>query len=203
MRKNWDKSQGKSHKNQTHESCAGVHQPHVLQTSDQHLHMMRKGWWLSAGVSEINLRNPALNHMAQESLHSSFHFTIWSSEMWPTMGKTWTVQISQLKVDVKSSRRKTSPTWETITTMRTWAVTKASRLKAVLLRTKTIWVMVRSMRETRQSMRGSARQSMRVRTRQNTRIRMRRKIKELITTWVSSILKAPLLNSLTPEAKLI
>jgi hypothetical protein len=27
-----------------------------------HLHRMRRGRWLSAGVSEINLRNPALNH---------------------------------------------------------------------------------------------------------------------------------------------
>jgi hypothetical protein len=34
--------------------------------------------------------------------------------------------------------------------MRTWVVTKASRLKAVLSWTKTIWVMVRSMSELRQ-----------------------------------------------------
>jgi hypothetical protein len=31
---------------------------------------MRKGRWLSAGVSEINLRNPALNHTTKRSLHS-------------------------------------------------------------------------------------------------------------------------------------
>jgi hypothetical protein len=35
------------------------------------------------------------------------------------------------------------------------------------------------------------------------RIRTRRKINELITIWVSSILNMPPLNSLTPEAKLI
>jgi hypothetical protein len=50
------------------------------------------------------------------------------------------------------------------------------------------------MREMRQSMRRCARES--------TRVRMRRKIKELITIRVSSILKMPLLNSLPPEAKL-
>jgi hypothetical protein len=51
------------------------------------------------------------------------------------------------------------------------------------------------MREMRQSTRRCARQSTRVRTRQ--------KIKELIMTCVSSIIKAPLLDSLTPKAKLI
>jgi hypothetical protein len=51
------------------------------------------------------------------------------------------------------------------------------------------------MRETRQSTRRHAKRS--------TRIRIRRKIKEVITIWVSSILKAHLLNSLTSEAKLI
>ncbi len=55
--------------------------------------------------------------------------------------------------------------------------------------------MVRSMREVRQSRRRSARPS--------TRVEMRWKIKELITIRVSSILKMPLLNSLTTEAKLI
>jgi hypothetical protein len=35
------------------------------------------------------------------------------------------------------------------------------------------------------------------------RIRTRQKINELITIWVSSIIKAPLLNPLAPEAKLI
>jgi hypothetical protein len=52
-------------------------------------------------------------------------------------------------------------------------------------------------------MRRSVRQSMRVRAKRNTRIRPRQKINELITIWVSSILKAPLLNSLTPKVKLI
>jgi hypothetical protein len=79
--------------------------------------------------------------------------------------------------------------------MRTLAVTKASRLKAVLSWSKTIWVVVRSMSELRQSTRESARQ--------NTRIRTRQKINKLITIWVSSIIKAHLLNSLTAEAKLI
>jgi hypothetical protein len=40
-----------------------VHQSHVLQSFDQHLHRTRRDRWLSVGVSEINLRNPALNHM--------------------------------------------------------------------------------------------------------------------------------------------
>jgi hypothetical protein len=51
------------------------------------------------------------------------------------------------------------------------------------------------MREMRQSSRRSVTWS--------TRARTRWKIKELITMWVSSILKAPLLNYPTPEAKLI
>jgi hypothetical protein len=59
------------------------------------------------------------------------------------------------------------------------------------------------MRELRQSARVSATQSTRIRLRRNTRIRTGRKIDELITVWVSSIIKMPLLNSLTPEAKLI
>jgi hypothetical protein len=96
---------------------------------------------------------------------------------------------------VISSSRKTRPTQEMITTMRTWIVTKASRHKVVLSWTKTIWVMIRFMRKMRQSMRKSVRQSVRVRTRQ--------KIKEVITIWVSSIVKATLLNSLVTEAKLI
>jgi hypothetical protein len=95
--------------------------------------------------------------------------------------------------------------------MRTWAVTEASRLKAVLSWTKTIWAMVGSMSELRQSTRRSARQSTwesvrrstRVKARQNMRIRMRWKINELITIWVSSILNTPPLNSLPLEAKLI
>jgi hypothetical protein len=98
-------------------------------------------------------------------------------------------------MNVRPSSRKTIPTWKTITTMRMWAITKVSRHKVVLSWTKTIWAMVRSMREMRQSMRRSARQSMRVRA--------RRKIKELITMWVSSIPKVPLLNSLVSEVKLI
>jgi hypothetical protein len=48
------------------------------------------------------------------------------------MGKTWTIQVSQLKVGVGPFSRKTRPTWETISTTRMWAVTKASRLKVVL-----------------------------------------------------------------------
>jgi hypothetical protein len=59
------------------------------------------------------------------------------------------------------------------------------------------------MRKARQSTGRSARRSTRVRTRWNTGIRTRWKIKELITIWVSSILKASLLNSLMLEAKLI
>jgi hypothetical protein len=55
--------------------------------------------------------------------------------------------------------------------------------------------MVRSMSELRQSTRRSVRQSMRERARQ--------KIKKLITIWVFDIIKAPHLNSLTSEAKLI
>jgi hypothetical protein len=39
--------------------------------------------------------------------------------------------------------------------------------------------------------------------RQSTRIRTRQKINELIAIWVSSIIKAPLLDSLEMEAKLI
>jgi hypothetical protein len=79
--------------------------------------------------------------------------------------------------------------------MRTWVVTKVSRLKAVLSWTITIWAMTRSMSELRQRTRRNARQS--------TRVRARQKINELITIWVSSIIKTPLLDSLTSEAKLI
>jgi hypothetical protein len=56
-----------------------IHGPRVLQASIHYLHRMRKGRWLSAGVSEINLWNPALNHTTWESLHNPFHFTIWPS----------------------------------------------------------------------------------------------------------------------------
>jgi hypothetical protein len=76
-----------------------------------------------------------------------------------------------------------------------WAISKASRLKAVLSWTKTIWVMVRSTREPWKSTWKGMRWS--------TRVRTRRKIKELITIWVSSILRAPPLKSLTPDLKLI
>jgi hypothetical protein len=41
-------------------------------------------------------------------------------------------------VGKEPSSEKTRPTRETVTTMRMWAVTKASRLKAVLSWTKTI-----------------------------------------------------------------
>jgi hypothetical protein len=37
------------------------------------------GRWLSAGVSEINLRNPALNHAIRRSFHSPLHLTTWPS----------------------------------------------------------------------------------------------------------------------------
>jgi hypothetical protein len=40
-----------------------IHEPLVLQASVHHLHKMRRGQWLSAGVSEIKLRNPTLNHV--------------------------------------------------------------------------------------------------------------------------------------------
>jgi hypothetical protein len=36
------------------------------------VHGMRKGRWLSAGVSKINLRNLALNHATRRSLHNHF-----------------------------------------------------------------------------------------------------------------------------------
>jgi hypothetical protein len=123
--------------------------------------------------------------------------------MGTTMQKTWTVQVSGLKEGVRLSSRKTMPMQETIPTMRTWAVTKVSMYKAILPWTKTIWAVARSMKEMRQSTRRSARRSMRVRMRWNTRMRTRQEINELITIWVSSIIKVSLLNSLTPEAKLI
>jgi hypothetical protein len=181
----------------------GIHEPRVLQASIHHLHRTRKGEWLSARVSEINLRNPALNHETRRRFHSPLHLTTWPSGTWTMTGKVWTIQVSQLKVGERPYSRKTRPTRETITTMRTWAVTKASRLKAVFLWTKTIWAMVRSMSELRQSIWKSARRSTRVKVRQNMRIRTRRKINELITIWISSILNTSPLNSLLPEAKLI
>jgi hypothetical protein len=128
---------------------------HVLESSVQHLHRVRRGRWLGAGVSEINLRNPALNHATWGSLHNLFHITIWTSGTRTTTGKMWTVQVSRLKTGVRSSSRKTMPMREAITTMRTWAISKAFRHKVVLLWTKTIWAMVRLMREMRQSMRRS------------------------------------------------
>jgi hypothetical protein len=82
-----------------------------------------------------------------------------------------------------------------ITTMRMWAITKASRYKIVLSWAKTIWVMIRSMKEVRHNTRRS--------TSQSTRIRMRRKICKLIVIWVHSIIKVSLLDSLAMEAKLI
>jgi hypothetical protein len=164
---------------------------------------MRRGWWLSAGVSEINLKNSALNHATWGGLHSLLHLTHWTSGTWATMGKTWTVQVSGLKVGVRLSSRETMHMREMITTMRMWVVTKASSYKVVLSWTKTIWAMIRSVREMRQSTRRSARQNTRVRTRHNTRIRMRREINELIMIWVSRIIKAPLLDSLATEAKFI
>jgi hypothetical protein len=63
--------------------------------------------------------------------------------------------------------------------------------------------MVRFMRETRQSTRRSARRSMRRSVRRSMRVRMRKTLKELITIWVSRILKMPPLNPLSTKAKLI
>jgi hypothetical protein len=40
-----------------------IHEPHILQAFIHHLHRTRKGQWLNGEVSEINLRNPALNHV--------------------------------------------------------------------------------------------------------------------------------------------
>jgi hypothetical protein len=180
-----------------------IHEPRILQASIHHLHRTRKGRWLSAGVSEINLRNLAHNHATRRSLHSPLHLTTWPSGTWTTTGKTWTIQLSRLKVGVGPSSWKIRPTRETITTLRTWAVTKASRLMVVLSWTKTIWVMVRSIRELRKSTWRSARWSTRVKARQNMRIRMRWEINKLITVWVSCVLNMSPLNSLTPEGKLI
>jgi hypothetical protein len=134
-----------------------VHEPLVLQASVQHLRRMRKDRWLSAGFSEINHRNSALNYATRRDFHSPLHLTIWPSGMWAMMGKMWTIQVSRLKVRARPSSRKTGPTRETITTMRTWVVTKASSHKVVLSWTKTLWAMVRSMREMRQSTRRSVR----------------------------------------------
>jgi hypothetical protein len=92
---------------------------------------------------------------------------------------------------------------ETITMMRMWAITKASRLKAVLSWTKTIWAMVMSIRVLRKSTCRSVRQSTRVKAMRNMRIRTRQEINKLITIWVSGILNTPPLNFLTSEAKLI
>jgi hypothetical protein len=38
---------------------------------------MRKGRWFSAGVSEINLRNPTLNHVTRRDFYSPLHLTTW------------------------------------------------------------------------------------------------------------------------------
>jgi hypothetical protein len=191
---------GEPYSDSGHEIWAtGIYEPCVLQAFVHHLYRTRRGWWLRAGVSEINLRNPALNHATRRGFHSPLHLTTWPSGMWTTTGKAWTVQVSQLKLGKGPSSGKIRPTRETITTMRTWAVTKASRLKAVLSWTKTMWAMVRSMSELRQSTWKSVRWSTRVKMRQNMRIRTRRKINELIMIWVSSILNMPPINSLPPE----
>jgi hypothetical protein len=188
-----------------------IHESRVLQASIHHLHRTRRGRRLNAGVSEINLRNPALNHATRRSFHGPLKLTIWPSGTWTMTRKAWNIQVSQLKVSVSPSSMETMPTWKMVITMRTCAVTKASRLKAVLSWTKTIWAMVESMSELRRSTRRSARQntwesarrSTRVKARWNMRIRMRRKINKLITIWVSSILNMPPLNYLPSEAKLI
>jgi hypothetical protein len=60
---------GEPYNDSGHETWAnGMYEPHVLQSSVQHLHGMRRGRRLSAGVSEINLRNPAFNHTTRGSL---------------------------------------------------------------------------------------------------------------------------------------
>jgi hypothetical protein len=80
-----------------------IHEPHVLQASDHHLHRMRRSRWLGAEVNEINFRNPALNHATRRSLYNLLHIAIWTSGTRTTMGKTWTVQVSRLKTGVKHS----------------------------------------------------------------------------------------------------
>jgi hypothetical protein len=99
---------------------------------------MRRGRWLHAGVSGINPENPALNNKTRRSLHNPFQLTIWPSGVRTMMGKIWVVQMFRLKVIVSPYSKETRPTQETITTMRTWPVSKASRHKAVLSWTKTI-----------------------------------------------------------------
>jgi hypothetical protein len=64
-----------------------IHELRVLQASIHHLHRMRKGRWLSTGVSEINFRNATLNHTTWEDLHSLLHLTMWTSGMLTTIGK--------------------------------------------------------------------------------------------------------------------
>jgi hypothetical protein len=92
---------GEPYSDSGHETWATrINEPRVLQASDHHLHRMRRGRWLRVGVSEINLRNPALNHTIRRSLHNPFHLTIWPSGMWTTTGKIWTIQVSRLKVGV-------------------------------------------------------------------------------------------------------
>jgi hypothetical protein len=55
---------------------------HMFSNPPSNTYMGRKnGRWLRAGVSEINLRNPALNHTIRRSLHNPFHLTIWPSGM--------------------------------------------------------------------------------------------------------------------------
>jgi hypothetical protein len=55
--------------------ATGIHEPRVLQASVHHLHRMRKGLCFSAGVSEINLKNPALNHATRRSFYSPLYLT--------------------------------------------------------------------------------------------------------------------------------
>jgi hypothetical protein len=56
--------------------ATGIHELLVLQASIHHLHRMRRGWWLSAEVSEIKLRNLALNHVTWGGLYNLLHLTI-------------------------------------------------------------------------------------------------------------------------------
>jgi hypothetical protein len=112
---------GEPYSNSNHEIWATeIYEPRVLQASVHHLHRTRRGQWLHAGVSEINLRNPALNHTTRKSHHNPFQLTIWPSGTWTMIGKTWVDQMSRLKVSVSPFSRETRPTRETITTLRTW-----------------------------------------------------------------------------------
>jgi hypothetical protein len=151
---------GEPYSDSGHETWeTGIHEPCVFQASVHHLHRTRRGRWLRVEVSGTHLRNPALNHASRIGFHNPLHLTTWPSGTWITMGKTWTMQVSRLKVSVRPSSRKIGSTRETITMMRTWVVSKAYRHKTFLSWINTIWVMVRSMSELRQTTWRSARRT--------------------------------------------